>query len=137
MRNIVPILGFNGNCREAMTFYQQCLGGTLQLMAGRESPAADHLSAEMRDGIMHAHLESGSATLMGTDMMGANLKPGNGITLSPWCNSEEEVHRVFNALAEGGHIDYAPRVEFWGGLEGRLTDKFGQAWTIVHSKELQ
>jgi PhnB protein len=136
MKNIVPILGFNGNCREAMTFYQQCLGGTLQVMTGSESPLADQLSPEMQHGVMHAHLQSESATLMGSDMMGPNLKPGNGITLSPWCSSEEEVHRVFNALAEGGQIEYSPRVMFWGGLEGRLTDKFGQAWTVVHSTDL-
>jgi PhnB protein len=27
MKEATPYLVFNGNCREAMTFYQSCLGG--------------------------------------------------------------------------------------------------------------
>ena len=35
-----PYLAFNGNCQEAMHFYQQCLGGELniQLIAGIPPP---------------------------------------------------------------------------------------------------
>ena len=31
MLNLTPFLLFNGNCAEAMTFYQSCLGGDLTL----------------------------------------------------------------------------------------------------------
>ena len=32
MKEINAYLIFNGNCREAMTFYQKCLGAELQLI---------------------------------------------------------------------------------------------------------
>ena len=32
MKEIITYLNFDGNCREAMKFYEQCLGGELQLM---------------------------------------------------------------------------------------------------------
>ncbi len=32
MKDITPYLTFDGSCREAMTFYQQCLGGELSTM---------------------------------------------------------------------------------------------------------
>lgn len=42
MKEITPYLNFDGNCREAMTFYQRCLGGELNVMtfgeAGFDSP---------------------------------------------------------------------------------------------------
>ena len=35
-----PYLGFSGQAREALAFYQSCLGGTLDLMTVAESPVA-------------------------------------------------------------------------------------------------
>ena len=31
MKSVTTYLHFNGNCREAMSFYQTCLGGELHL----------------------------------------------------------------------------------------------------------
>lgn len=37
MKEITPYLNFGGNCREAMTFYQRCLGGELTVGTFGES----------------------------------------------------------------------------------------------------
>jgi PhnB protein len=37
MKEATPYLIFNGNCREAMTFYQSCLGGELNVMTFGEA----------------------------------------------------------------------------------------------------
>jgi len=33
MKSVTTYLSFDGNCRQAMSFYQQCLGSELQLYA--------------------------------------------------------------------------------------------------------
>jgi len=38
MKAIVAYLNFDGNCREAMKFYQRCLGGELSIMPFSEAP---------------------------------------------------------------------------------------------------
>jgi PhnB protein len=38
MNAINPFIGFNGRCREAMTFYRQCLGGEFQMQEVAGSP---------------------------------------------------------------------------------------------------
>ncbi|MGI4871160.1 MAG: VOC family protein [Janthinobacterium lividum] len=134
MLHIIPYLNFNGNCREAMTFYQHCLGGELTLQTGADSPLAEHLPPDMHHGILHAALQVGDATLFGSDMLGAQLIAGNAVTLAPQCRSEEELRRVFAALAEGGQVLRHPQPDFWGGIVGVLTDKYGQPWMLVYSE---
>src|SRR5947199_7644913 len=57
MSDLSAYLIFNGNCAEAMRFYERTLGGKLELMmTARESPASDHVPAEALDQIMHARL---------------------------------------------------------------------------------
>lgn len=38
MNAINPYIGFNGRCREAMTFYKECLGGEMELQEVSGSP---------------------------------------------------------------------------------------------------
>ncbi len=57
-------LTYDGNAREAFTFYQQVLGGTLELMTFAQAPDAEQFPAEYRERIMHACLNLGDSTLM-------------------------------------------------------------------------
>jgi PhnB protein len=134
MTQINAYLNFNGNCRDAMTFYQACLGGELSLQTVGESPVAGNMPAEAKDRIMHASLTKGELVLMGSDMMGAALKPGNQITLSINCSSEEEINTFFANLAEGGQIQDPVADMFWGAKFGALIDKFGISWIVNYDK---
>ena len=59
-----PYLNFNGNAREAMTFYQQVLGGELNDQHLRRV----RQDGEGGDGVMHAQLETPDGfTLMASD----------------------------------------------------------------------
>ena len=48
MVQLNPYLRFNGNCREAMTFYQSCLGGELTIQTVGESPVAGQMPPSMQ-----------------------------------------------------------------------------------------
>lgn len=61
-------LKFNGNGREAMSFYQDCFGGDLNVMTIGESPVKDQMPVEMHDKIMHALLNSGNIKIMGSEL---------------------------------------------------------------------
>ncbi len=46
MTQINAYLSFSGNCREAMTFYQVCFGGQLDLKTFENSPMSEKMPPE-------------------------------------------------------------------------------------------
>jgi PhnB protein len=132
-------VGFNGKCREAMTFYKECLGGELTLTTVAESTIAAQCPAAMQDNILHSSLtKNGTLLLMASDMTdhdGFHL--GNNISLSLNCSSEEEINTFFSRLSEGGKIIDPLKVQFWGALFGVFKDRFGIRWMLNYDKNQQ
>src|ERR1700748_666652 len=129
-------LNFNGQCREAMTFYQQCLGGELTLQKIAESPMAAQMPSEAGANILHSSLtRKGVLLLRGSDMMGANIKTGNSVGLCLHCSSDAEINTFFDRLAAGGEIKMPLHQSFWGSTYGELTDKYGMNWMFNYTKE--
>ncbi|MFZ1807470.1 MAG: VOC family protein, partial [Cyclobacteriaceae bacterium] len=67
MTNLRAYLTFSGNCREAMTFYQHCLGGELMFQPIKDSPMTNKLPDKMKDCILHSTLANDNFILMGSD----------------------------------------------------------------------
>lgn len=133
---IQTYLTFNGNCREAMLFYKECLGGELTFQTVGESPLSDKMPAQMKEYILHATLTKGNLVLMGSDMVPqSGLIKGNAVSLSLSCSSEEDINMYYRNLAEGGTADHAIEVSFWGALFGDLTDKYGNHWLLNFQKD--
>lgn len=131
---INPYLVFNGNCREAMAFYQYCLGGELTLMAVEESPMADQWPAAVQKDILHASLIHGNLVLLASDMAGpGGSVRGNTISLALNCSTEEEIEAYFSKLAYGGKVSH-PLHQFFDGTIGALTDQFGMNWVLKSSR---
>ena len=83
MTNINAYLNFNGQCREAMTFYQQCLGGELVMQKISESPMAARVPSETgakQPGQQPDKRKSGNPRQL--QMMEKNVVKGNSINLS-------------------------------------------------------
>ena len=120
-------LTFNGNCREAMTFYEKCLGGELKLMTFGDSPMDVPSGAKER--IMHAALMNGDNILMASDTMpGMPFQTGNNFSISLNCKTQIETERLFSVLAEDGKITMPLQETFWAERFGMVTDKFGINW---------
>lgn len=138
MTQISPYLNFNGNCREAMMFYKDRLGGELQLMTVKETPTAAQCPAGMQDQIMHASLTGDGFLLMASDMLsGGTYQPGNNFSLSMNCSSEEQIRALFDKLSEGGQVYEPLKEQFWGALFGMVTDQFGTRWMLNYDKPKQ
>ena len=134
MAQINSYLTFNGNCREAMTFYKKCLGGDLVFQTVGESPLAKEMPPKMKDCILHATLTRGALVLMGSDMVSeSGLVRGNSVSLSLHCDSEKEVKTLYKKLSAGGSADHPLENTFWGAIFGDLTDRFGNHWLLSYN----
>jgi PhnB protein len=129
MATLIPYLTFGTKCREAMSFYRDCLGGKLTLMTVGESPVAGQMPKEAHGLIMHASLEGGSFDLMASDNLGdGDVTIGTAINLMLNCSSESEIRAIFPKLAAGGTVNSELKAEFWGSIYGDLTDRYGLRW---------
>ncbi|TJZ74198.1 VOC family protein [Chitiniphilus eburneus] len=138
-QRLSPYITFNGNCAEAMRFYESVLDGTLRLLKLADSPAAEHLPNTDGNLIMHACLELPGGRVMASDHMegcGGTFEGIKGISLAITYPTVEEATRRFNALSEGGKITMALQQTFWAETFGVAVDRYGITW-LVNGGEMQ
>lgn len=131
MMQISPYLTFDGNCREAMTFYQECLGGELTFQTVAETPMADQCPAGMQDHIMHSMLVKDGAALMATDMtQSEGVKTGNDMAVSINFESEDAINTCYSKLSSDGKVIKPLKESFGNSLFGVVQDRYGKVWML-------
>ncbi len=127
-------LTFDGNTREAITFYAKCLGGEPNFTTFAQGPAdIAAMGGDAQERILHAELHSGPVVLMASDtMLGMAFVHGNNFSISVACDSLAEMEGLFAALGEGGSVTMAMHDAFWGGRFGMLTDRYGISWMLSY-----
>lgn len=129
-------LMFAGNCREAITFYHQCLGGELELKTFKESPLVDDTPEAEHNNVVHSKIENNDIVLMASDGLKKDeLIMGNTVALSLNCTSDEEIDNYFESLSAGAQIIFPLEKQFWGAKFGMLKDKFGIKWMFNYHPE--
>jgi PhnB protein len=136
MTQINAYLNFDGNCREAMNFYRDSLGGELALQTIEGSPLENECPGAMRNQVLHASLVNEGILLMGSDMKGPEgFIKGNTIALSLQCSSEIEIQEFFSNLSRDGKIMHGLTETSWGATFGILVDKFGIRWMLNYDRK--
>lgn len=130
---IRPYLSFNGNCAEAVTFYEKVFNVKAQVQRYKDAPPDSGIP--MLEGsenfIMHAQFELDSEVVMLSDALPGNtIKVGENIALTLEFDDIETAKAVFKALKEGGEVSMELEETFWSKCFGSLTDKFGIGWNI-------
>lgn len=133
MNAITPYLNFDGNTRDAMTFYAGVLGGELKMQTFKEVGMGGDAKTDER--IVHAMLHSGKAILMASDTQpGQPFHQGNNVWVCVDCSTPAELDQLYRKLADGGKAQMEPQDTFWGARFGMLTDKFGVNWMFNADK---
>lgn len=127
-------LFFNGNCAQAMRFYERTLGGKLEaVMTYGDSPEPENCPTDpgAKDMVMHASMKLGDRTLMASDVPPSmGQKAMGGFALSIVYDSPAEARRVFDALSQGGTVTMPMAKTFWAETFGMLVDQFGTPWMV-------
>lgn len=132
-----PYLFFDGNCREAMNYYQTILGGSLEMSSMAEMQGAEPSTSTDDERIMHARLVSGDFRLMASDIIkGQEHVVGTNVHLSLLGTNESKLRALFLSFAEqGGKVDLPLEKQFWGDIFGMVTDKYGVHWLVNITEE--
>lgn len=127
----VPYLFFDGNCAEAMRFYEKALGGKLEMMTYADAPEGEEPPEVSTDRIMHARLTFPDGEIMASDQhTAAPYKGMSGFAVTLVYPTVADARRVFDALADGGQVWMPMEKTFWTDAFGMFADRFGTPWMV-------
>lgn len=136
---LMPYLTFNGNCEEAVRFYEQVLGGEATIMHFGDAPPNPEFPVpeDLKNLVIHAELRRNGEVINFSDWCTPNapFKAGNNISFALQFDTIEETKAMFDALSLGGTIEMNLQETFFSPLYGKIIDKFGIMWQIVCLKD--
>lgn len=133
MAGLTPYLHFDGAAREALSFYADVFGGSVQLHTFAEFQRSDGPP----EAIAHGYVEDGPVRLYASDvapgevafsaqgLMFSLLGTADPGTLTDW----------FERLSEGGQVVDALQERPWNASDGQVIDRFGVHWLIGFEHE--
>lgn len=130
---LIPYITFDGNCEEAVNFYQSAIGGESQILRYGDAPANPDfpISEEMKNRVLHAELrKDGHLIRFADNFPGTPFSQGNAISFALELPAEEETRKTFTSLSEGGQIEMDLQKTFFSPLYAKFTDKFGVRWQL-------
>jgi len=133
---IEPYLFFDGRCEEAIEFYKRVLGAQVDMMLrykeSPQKPPSGSFPPGTENKIMYANLKIGESRVMAADHCGNGPKPKfDGFSLSASAANETEAKKLFDALADGGHVQMPLGKTFFSPSFGMVVDRFGVMWMVI------
>jgi PhnB protein len=128
-----PYLFFTGTCREAMTRYQEILGGELAVMTVADMPEGEEPPPGPPDPdlVIHAALTFGAGDLlMASDDPTGDGGGMKGMAVNLTVADPDEATRIFEALAQDGVVLMPLAETFWSPRFGMCADRFGTSWMV-------
>lgn len=132
MQPLNPYVFFDGDCEEAMRFYERVFRTSVEMMMYEsETPDAKPLPAGKKGAVVHARLPLYGGALMASDWMADRpYEKKQGFYVSLICPDLTEARRIFDAFAEGGHVNMPFEKTFWAEGFGMVIDRFGTPWMV-------
>jgi PhnB protein len=129
-------VNFAGTCAEAFRYYEQHLGGKVEMMMLHgQAPGPSRLGPEWREKVLHASLSLAGTQLSGADIPAAEPMRSAYLTLS--VDSDADAERIFSALSQGGQVFIKMEETFFATRFGQLRDRFGINWSIIRERPMQ
>lgn len=121
-------LNYPGHCEEAFRFYEEHIGGKIQMMMPHQQ-LPPNFPATWTNPIMHAIIEIGGTLVRGADVPGAGPMRSAYLTLRP--GTQEQAEDLYKVLSAGGEIFMQLEKTFFANRFAMLRDRFGTSWMIL------
>jgi PhnB protein len=125
---IVPFINFNGNCNDAIDFYEKIF--TVKNKMIQKWGDMEGIPENMFDKIVHAIMEMDEQKFYLGDSLD-EVTAGSMISIRVTYSNPEKVTEVFNKLAKGGDIILECSPKVYNKMHGCVKDKFGIIWQIL------
>lgn len=127
MKTLAPYLVFPGNCRAAMEFYAQILGGEIKIMQPFAEAPFD-VPENLGHRIFNSELQADGIIIKASDDLPSHpVNQGNHMSLYISFENEQKKIDVFEKMAKDGKVLFPITDNF-----GMLKDQYGVQWMMVH-----
>jgi PhnB protein len=125
-------LFFKGDCLQAMTYYADTLGGTIEgVFLNKDAASPDERMPGGDDLVMNLAMRLGDTLMMASDNSDAMYERPQGFRIQIETPSLAEFDRVYAALSDGARdIDMPPGATFWAERFAMFTDRYGTPWML-------
>jgi len=132
---LMTAISFQGNCNEAITFYQETLGAQVKSIGHFKDAPADYRESVSlpSDFVTDSEIVIDGHSIMMTDGSESRFTP-DYFSFCLVKDVADEVTTIFSKLADGGKIAEPLAPVFWASLYGVVEDKFGITWMVMTSK---
>ena len=118
---INPYLFYNGNCQEALKYYEKVLGAQIGAMFPYgDGPPDMPVPPDWKNKLMHASITIDGEVLMASDATPGDYHPPQGFAISLQVDDPADAER---------------RKTFFSNGFGMCVDKFGIPWMVNCPKE--
>ena len=123
---------FNGQCEEAIRFYEKALGARPGPVSRYgDAPGDNPVPEDFRNKVMHTTMTIGDTLIMASDAGPDRYQPQQGFSLAIGTTDPAEAERLFNGLSQNARMITMPLQQtFWSQKFGMLTDQFGIDWMV-------
>ncbi len=130
--SFTPYLTFPGTARDALAFYADVFGGTVESHTFADFGQAEGDAADL---IMHATFTAPDFTFHASDTTEAAPVTAEGasavtISLALMGSEPGDLKERFEQLADGGEILLPLEKQVWGDWYGETLDRFGVRWMV-------
>lgn len=130
-----PYILLNGQAAEALEFYRDVFGGTIDVTRYGDMPMDDVQGDP--NWVMHGQVElENGVTIMASDA-GEDRSGPSKVEICVYGDDKDELEGLYNALQNGGSVTFPFDRAPWGSWFGQLVDRFGVAWMIEGGAEQQ
>jgi len=130
---VAPYITFNGNCKEALSFYQTVFKSEIKATHLYGEYIPDGIEAppdNLCDWIMHAEME-----ICGTNFSFADetqpVSCGSMIKLNAYVPNAKTAEEYFISMKDGGTVTLPPTETFYSNFHAAVIDKYGICWNFI------
>lgn len=122
-----PYMQFNGQASEALDFYHDVFGGTLDVMRYKDMPM-EGMEGDP-EWVMHGSLTlDNGVTFFAADSPGSH---GHGnVAICVWGDDASQLEQFHSRLQEGGEVQIPFDASPWGAYFGQVIDSYGIVWML-------
>ena len=131
---ITPYLIFNGDCREALAFYQEVFGCPADMVQPYGEYVPEGLTdvpPDLGEWIIHAQMEICGAPVWFADEAAYPAKQGDNIRLTVTVPTKREAQEIFERFGEDVCVKLPPTQTFYSTFHAEIFDRYGIGWNIV------
>ncbi len=128
--NLQTYLFFEGNCKEAIEFYEEAFGAIVECLLPYSEGPPELTPVGWSDKVFHATIMFGDSLVNMSDTPADGSPRFGGLALLAHVESIEKAERLFAALEVGGEVRMPLQPTFWAPCYGIVCDRFGITWKV-------